>query len=277
MSIIEDLTPNPDTGRGGLESSPSFLSPYPIMSTTILIIDDDHKLNALLKNYLSSFGMSVLTAEHPDQGLTLFRQQRPSLIILDLMLPEKDGFAVCREIRQESSVPIIMLTARGDLPDRIAGLELGADDYLAKPFEPRELVARIQTVLRRVDGESGPSSLPTRLQAGELTVDLRTRTAWLKDQPLDLTTMEFEILALFLKNPEAVLSREEIMDRIRGVDWEAYNRSIDVAVSRLRHKLHDDPKRPRYIKTIWGAGYQFLPTPRSLDEEHPRGSVLPDH
>lgn len=244
------------------------------MPTTVLIIDDDHKLNELLRDYLSQFGIMVLTAEHPDQGLTLFRQKTPSLIILDLMLPEKDGFAVCREIRKESTVPIIMLTARGDLPDRIAGLELGADDYLAKPFEPRELVARIQTVLRRSDGEGGPHFTPDRIQVEELTVDLRKRTVLLSGRLLDLTTMEFEILALFLKNPEVVLSREEMMDRIRGIDWEAYNRSIDVAVSRLRQKLKDDPKRPRYIKTIWGAGYQFLSTPRSLDEEHPRGSVL---
>jgi len=245
------------------------------MSTTVLIIDDDQKLNELLRDYLSQFGITVLTAEHPDQGLTLLRQKIPSLIILDLMLPEKDGFAVCREIRKESAVPIIMLTARGDLPDRIAGLELGADDYLAKPFEPRELVARIQTVLRRSDGEGGLHSAPERIQAEELSVDLRKRTVLLNGHLLDLTTMEFEILALFLKNPEAVLSREEMMDRIRGIDWEAYNRSIDVAVSRLRHKLQDDPKRPRYIKTIWGTGYQFLPTPRSLDQEHPSGSILP--
>lgn len=247
------------------------------MPTTVLIIDDDQKLNELLRDYLSQFGITVLTAEHPDHGLTLLRQKIPSLIILDLMLPEKDGFAVCREIRKESAVPIIMLTARGDLPDRIAGLELGADDYLSKPFEPRELVARIQTVLRRSEGEGGPHPLPDRIQAEGLTVDLRKRAASLNGHLLDLTTMEFEILALFLKNPEAVLSREEMMDRIRGIDWEAYNRSIDVAVSRLRHKLLDDPKRPRYIKTIWGAGYQFLPTPRSLDEEHSRGSVLPNN
>ncbi len=243
------------------------------MTTTVLVIDDDHKLNELLKDYLSPFGMTVLTAEHPDQGLTLFRQKSPSLIILDLMLPEKDGFAVCRKIRKESTVPIIMLTARGDLPDRIAGLELGADDYLAKPFEPRELVARIQTVLRRSDSEGGPHSTPHRIQVEELTVDLRKRTVLLNGQLLDLTTMEFEILALFLKNPEAVLSREEMMDRIRGIDWEAYNRSIDVAVSRLRQKLQDDPKRPRYIKTIWGAGYQFLPIPRPAVVESPRGPV----
>ncbi len=243
------------------------------MPITVLIIDDDHKLNELLKDYLSPFGMRVLTSEHPDQGLTLFRQKNPSLIILDLMLPEKDGFTVCREIRKESTVPIIMLTARDDLPDRIVGLEIGADDYLAKPFEPRELVARIQSVLRRSDVEGSHHSTAGRIQADELTVDLRKQTVLLKSHPLDLTTMEFEILALFLKNPEAVLSREEMMDRIRGIDWEAYNRSIDVAVSRLRQKLQDDPKRPRYIKTIWGAGYQFLPIPRPVDMEFPTGSV----
>ena len=245
------------------------------MHTTVLVIDDDHKLNELLRDYLSQFGITVLTAEHPDQGLILLRQKTPSLIILDLMLPEKDGFAVCREIRKESAVPIIMLTARGDLPDRIAGLELGADDYLAKPFEPRELVARIQTVLRRSEGEGGHYPKSDQIQAEELTVDLRKRTVLLNGQLLDLTTMEFEILALFLNNPESVLGREEMMDRIRGVDWEAYNRSIDVAISRLRQKLQDDPKRPHYIKTIWGAGYQFLPTPHSIDEEHPDGSILP--
>jgi two-component system phosphate regulon response regulator OmpR len=187
-------------------------------------------------------------------------------VILDVMLPGRDGFRVCREIRRESAVPIIMLTARGDLPDRVAGLELGADDYLAKPFEPRELVARIQTVLRRV-GETHPRLKGQRLRAEALTVDLRSRTAWLDDAPLDLTTTEFEILALFLQRPGAVLSRDEIMERVRGTDWEAYNRSIDIVVSRLRHKLHDDPKRPRYFKTVWGTGYLFLPTPRSMDEE----------
>ena len=247
------------------------------MFPTILIIDDDHKLNELLRDYLRQFGMTVLTAEHPDQGLTLFRQKSPSLIILDLMLPGKDGLAVCREIRKESAVPIIMLTARGDLPDRIAGLELGADDYLPKPFEPRELVARIQTVLRRSKEEGGLHPISNRIQADELIVDLRKRTVLLNGQLLDLTTMEFEILVLFLKNPEAVLSREEMMDRIRGIDWEAYNRSIDVAISRLRQKLQDDPKRPRYIKTIWGTGYQFVATPHSLDEEHSDGSILPQN
>ena len=239
------------------------------MSTNILIIDDDRKLNELLTEYLTQFKMVVRTAVHPDDGLAMFRQQVPSLIILDLMLPDKDGFTVCREIRKESAVPIIMLTARGELPDRVAGLELGADDYLSKPFEPRELVARIQTVLRR--GPAEASETIECIQADELRLDLRKRTVSLKGQLVDLTTMEFEILSLFLKNSGAVLSRDEIMDRIRGVDWDAYNRSIDVGVSRLRQKLQDDPKRPRYIKTIWGAGYQFLPTPVSVNDELKNG------
>lgn len=240
------------------------------MPTTVLIIDDDHKLNELLKDYLTQFQMTVLTAEHPHDGLAMFRQKAPSLIILDLMLPEMDGFAVCREIRKSSPVPIIMLTARGDLPDRVAGLELGADDYLAKPFEPRELVARIQSVLRRTELTGSPSPFE-RLKADDLTVNLRSRSAWLEGRSLELTTMEFEILALFLHNPGAVLSREEIMERIRGIDWEAFNRSIDVSVSRLRQKLRDDPKHPRYIKTIWGAGYQFLPIPHRVSGESPDG------
>ena len=249
---------------GGEIPFPINISAHSSMPTTILIIDDDRKLNELLTDYLGQFQLTVFTAEHPREGLSLLRQQSPNLVILDLMLPDQDGFTVCREIRQESSVPIIMLTARGDLPDRVAGLELGADDYLAKPFEPRELVARIQTVLRRGASTSTVQFEHKQLQAEALTVNLRTRAVFLNDQPLDLTTMEFEILSLFLKHPGTVLSREEMMDRIRGIDWEAYNRSVDVGVSRLRQKLHDDPKRPQYIKTIWGAGYQFLPTPRPV-------------
>jgi DNA-binding response OmpR family regulator len=234
------------------------------ISTTILVIDDDRKLNELLSSYLGQFGMEVLTAGDPDEGMAILRKRTPALVILDVMLPGRDGFTVCRDIRRESAVPIIMLTARGDLPDRVAGLELGADDYLPKPFEPRELVARIQTVLRRT-GEARHELESHRLRAEALIVDLRSRMAWLEGTPLDLTTTEFEILTLFLQHPRAVLTRDEIMERVRGTDWEAYNRSIDVAVSRLRHKLHDDPKRPRYFKTVWGSGYLFLPTPQPVD------------
>jgi two-component system phosphate regulon response regulator OmpR len=237
------------------------------VSITILVIDDDRKLNDLLHSYLHQFGMHVLPATHPDEGLAFLRTHLPSLVVLDLMLPGRDGFTVCREIRHESSVPIIMLTARGDLTDRVAGLELGADDYLAKPFEPRELVARIHTVLRR-SGETRLCTSPwERIRADALTVDLRSRTASLAGAPLDLTTTEFEILALFLQHPQTVLSRDQIMERLRGIDWDAYNRSIDVAVSRLRHKLNDDPRRPRYFKTVWGTGYLFLPIPESVRPE----------
>jgi two-component system phosphate regulon response regulator OmpR len=235
--------------------------------TTILIIDDDRSLNELLKAYLGQFGMHVLTAAHPNEGLTLLRTQAPSLLILDVMLPGRDGFSLCREIRKESNVPVIMLTARGELADRVAGLELGADDYLPKPFEPRELVARIQSLLRRTGMERTPEMRSERVQANDLMVDLRGRRAWLHDTELELTTSEFAILALFLDHPGVVLSREQILDKIRGIDWEAYNRSVDVAVSRLRQKLKDDPKHPRYIKTIWGTGYLFLPTLLPAREE----------
>ena len=235
--------------------------------TTILIIDDDRSLNELLKTYLGQFGMQVLTAVHPDEGLTLLRTQAPALVILDVMLPDRDGFSLCREVRKESTVPILMLTARGELADRVAGLELGADDYLPKPFEPRELVARIQSLLRRAGIERAPEPRPERVQADDLMVDLRGRRAWLHNAALELTTSEFDILALFLSHPGTALTREQILETLRGIDWEAYNRSVDIAVSRLRQKLQDDPKHPRYIKTIWGTGYLFLPIPHSASEQ----------
>lgn len=237
------------------------------MGSTILVIDDDQKLNEALRAYLARFGMDVLTAAHPEKGMVLLRERAPDLVILDLMLPGRDGFAVCREIRAASTVPIIMLTARGDLPDRVAGLELGADDYLPKPFEPRELVARIQSVLRRSVEARGASPPRDRLRAEALVVDFRSRAAWLDGTALDLTTTEFELLALFVRNPGTVLTRDEIMERLRGIDWDAYNRSIDIAVSRLRHKIQDDPKRPRYLKTIWGTGYLFVPTAHPVSED----------
>jgi two-component system phosphate regulon response regulator OmpR len=240
------------------------------MNTTILVIDDDRKLNELLVSYLQNFGMEVLTATHPDNGMALLKSRHPSLVILDVMLPGRDGFAVCREIRRVSRVPVIMLTARGDVVDRVAGLELGADDYLAKPFEPRELVARIQTVLRR-SAEAREEPAPLRLRAGPLLVDLQARNAWLNGAALDLTTTEFDLLFLFLQNPGKVLSRDHIMEHVRGMDWDAYNRSIDVAVSRLRHKLKDDPKHPQFFKTIWGTGYLFMPTPQPVTEERAHG------
>jgi DNA-binding response OmpR family regulator len=222
----------------------------------ILIIDDDHKLTELLKTYLSQFEMTVLTANHPSEGLSLLKSRGPDLVILDVMLPGKDGFEVCREIRKSSRVPVIMLTARGDVTDRVVGLEIGADDYLPKPFEPRELVARIQSVLRRL--VPSPVLSGGILKSGVLAVDLDRRSATLKDKNLNLTTTEFEILVLFLKNAGKVLNRDWIMDYLKGIECEAYNRSIDITVSRLRKKLKDPAEKPKFFKTIWGEGYLFI-------------------
>jgi DNA-binding response OmpR family regulator len=224
------------------------------LKKTILIIDDDEKLNRLLRDYLGKEGYLVLTATHPDDGLKKLKSRAPDLIILDIMLPDLNGFEVCKIIRRSSAVPILMLTARGEVTDRVVGLELGADDYLAKPFEPRELVARIQSILRRTQQTV---TRPER-RFGSLVVDFRKRTAHLGDEPLELTTTEFELLSLLVENPGAVLTRDQIMDALRGVDCEAFNRSIDIAMSRLRQKLKDNPRSPAYIKTVWGTGYAFI-------------------
>ncbi len=224
------------------------------MKPTILIIDDDEKLNALLSEYLGQFGYRVTAVTHPEAGLRELRRAQPDLIILDVMLPGMDGFATCKAIRKESATPIIMLTARGDVTDRVVGLELGADDYLPKPFEPRELVARIQAVLRR--GRSEPASEVWRF--GPLTVDARKQAVTLAGEVVELTTTEFAILSLFIEQAGRVLSRERILDRVRGIEWDAYSRSVDVLISRLRQKLRDDPRQPRFIKTVWGAGYMFI-------------------
>ena len=227
------------------------------MTPTILIIDDDKKLNELLKGFLSDFGFSVLTAIHPEKGLKKLKQESPDLVILDVMLPGMDGFEVCKMIRQQSSVPIIMLTARGELMDRVVGLELGADDYLPKPFEPRELVARIHSVLRRARQIDD-----TRPQVfGPLEIDSSRQTAKLDGRNLELTTNEFAALALLAGNPGRVFDRDQILQELRGMDCEAFNRSVDITMSRLRQKLNDNPKEPAFIKTVWGTGYVFIGEP----------------
>ncbi len=225
-------------------------------STRVLIIDDDEKLSALLMEYLTQFGFSVRAVPEPESGLRALKHDPPDIVILDVMLPDMDGFSVCRKVRESSRVPIVMLTARGDVMDRIVGLELGADDYLPKPFEPRELVARMQAVLRR--GASTTTDEPQTVRVGGLEVNWSTRDANLEGQALALTTAEFELLGLLVRNRGRVLSRERIMDETRGIDWEAYDRSIDVLVSRLRQKLGDDAKRPAFIRTVRGAGYCFI-------------------
>ncbi len=224
------------------------------MLQKILVIDDDKKLNELLKNYLSDFGYTVLSATHPEKGLQLIGSQKPELVILDIMLPGMNGFKVCKRIRQDSDVPVIMLTARGELMDRVVGLELGADDYLPKPFEPRELVARIQTVLRRMVRNND-----ARVQKyGALKVDFPRRKAFLQDRDVDLSTNEFTALSLLVKHIGQVLDRDQIMQALRGIDADAFNRTVDITMSRLRQKLGDDPRNPVFIKTIWGTGYVFI-------------------
>ncbi|HEY3627791.1 MAG TPA: response regulator transcription factor [Terracidiphilus sp.] len=221
--------------------------------TRVLVIDDDERLNTLITRYMDRFGFSVHSAVDPRSGLRMLKSDPPDLVILDVMLPELDGFAVCRKVRETSRVPIIMLTARGEVMDRILGLEMGADDYLAKPFEPRELVARVQAVLRRGAPES-----EERLRFGNLDVDWSSRCVRLAGRDLCVTAAEFELLALLVRNRGRVLSRERILDGTRGIDWEAYDRSIDVLISRLRQKLGDDARHPTFIRTIRGTGYVFI-------------------
>ena len=224
------------------------------MNPTLLIIDDDAKLNQLLKDFLKDFGFDVIAATHPTKGLKMLKQAAPDLIILDIMLPGMDGFEVCRSIRQTSNVPIIMLTARGEITDKVVGLELGADDYLAKPFEPRELVARIQSILRRTRLSTDTRSLTFN----RLAIDTAKQIVLLDGKPVDLTTNEFRALALLAGNAGKVLNRDRILQGLRGIDCDAFNRSVDITVSRLRQKLKDNPKSPQFIKTVWGSGYVFI-------------------
>ncbi len=226
------------------------------MKKKILIIDDDTKLTGLLAGFLEKYNFAVKAVPTPEEGFGRLRKDLPDLIILDIMLPGMDGFEACRRIRRDYSVPIIMLTARGDVADRIVGLELGADDYLPKPFEPRELVARIQSVLRRGPDREGKR----RVKAGDLEIDFYGYTVTKKGVKVELTAMEFELLSLFVRNPGVVLDRDRIFGAIKGLDDDSFDRSIDVMVSRLRRKLGDNPKEPRLLKTIRGSGYKFIGT-----------------
>ncbi|HUO57305.1 MAG TPA: response regulator transcription factor [bacterium] len=221
----------------------------------VLVIDDDVEMNELLKDYLSKFEITVFAVTNPEEGLRFLKRSRPDLVLLDVMLPKKDGFAVCKEIRQQSKVPIIMLTGRGEVTDRVVGLEIGADDYLSKPFDPRELVARINTVLRRLNPQPAQSG---SLVCGSLKLDLGKGMAYLKGKPVNLTTNEFEMLAFFMKNPGIMLNRDKVMEYLQGIEGEAFNRSVDIAISRIRKKIGDSVDDPKYFKTFWGSGYIFI-------------------
>lgn len=216
----------------------------------ILLIDDDKKLAELLAAYFSDFEIKIQSAVRPSDGLAKLQTGHFDLVILDVMLPEQDGFEVCREIRKQSSIPIMMLTARGDVMDRIVGLELGADDYLPKPFEPRELLARIQRILQRSKSASSESQV---LEFDQLQVDKDAMEAKLDGNLLPLSHMEYQLLLLFASSPQKTLSRDEILNHLKGIDTELYSRSVDILISRLRQKL----KPLDLIKTVRGRGYVF--------------------
>ena len=220
----------------------------------ILIIDDDVQLNALLEEYLQGFGHKLVSAITAAAGRDQLRRELPDLLILDVMLPDTDGLTLCREFREQYDVPIVMLTARGETADKVMGLELGADDYMAKPFEPRELVARIQSVIRR----SKDCASTAVLVCDGLRLEPDTRRIELDGNAVELTTMEFELLKDLMQSRGHVMSRDRLIERLRGFDADVYDRSVDMLVSRLREKLGDDPKQPRFIRTVRMGGYQFV-------------------
>ncbi len=221
-------------------------------SYTILLIDDDEKLGKLLSTFFAKFDFNLLTETHPVQGLKTFQRIQPDLVILDIMLPEMDGFEVCKIIRQTSNVPIIMLTARGDINDRVTGLEIGADDYLPKPFDPRELMARIETILIRIDNDEEENE-PDLIQYHHLVINKKSYEVKVAGKPVDLTTKEYALLVLMSEHPGQIYSRDDIMNELSGIDSELFSRSVDILISRLRNKL----KPLDYIKTVWGLGYRF--------------------
>ena len=220
----------------------------------VLVVDDDAKTVELVKLYLNRDGYKVLTAYNGVEALRLARESHPDLIVLDLMLPGIDGFEVCRTLRDESDVPIIMLTARTTDQDKLTGLGLGADDYVTKPFSPKELAARIRAVLRRLPGERGPAEI----KRGEITVNFFKHEASLAGRALNLTTVEFKLLGVLVKEPGRVFSREQLIENALGYDFKGFDRTIDVHILNLRRKLEPDPIHPRYIKTVYGAGYKFV-------------------
>ena len=222
---------------------------------TILVVDDERKIAHLVRDYLENAGFRVAVAYDGKMALAQFRYEQPDLVVLDLNLPQLDGIDVARAIRRERNTPIIMLTARVEETDRIVGLELGADDYVTKPFSPRELVARVRAVLRR----AGESELPSPLlRVHDLVIDLEKRTVARGSEAIDLTTTEFDLLTVLARQPGRVFSRMELLDRVQGTAFEGYERTIDVHVKNLRKKLEPDPRHPTYILTVYGAGYRFV-------------------
>jgi two-component system, OmpR family, phosphate regulon response regulator OmpR len=225
------------------------------MAERVLMIEDDESLAAMVGEYLAAFGIKVTARATAADGLKLLRHVGFEALILDVMLPDLDGFEVCRQVRAASDIPILMLTARGDETDRIVGLELGADDYLPKPFNPRELLARLRAILRRRGGTGTQGTASLRF--GRLEIDRDARVVRIDGEERPLTSYQFELLCALAVNAGRVMSRETLMDRMRGDELEAFDRSIDVHISRIRAAIEDDPKHPRRVITVRGAGYVF--------------------
>lgn len=224
------------------------------MANTILVVDDEERIVKLLKSYLEQENFKVLTASDGREALFVAREGRPDLIVLDLMMPEMDGYTFLRQHRQERETPIILLTARVEETDKVLGLELGADDYVTKPFSPRELTARIRAVLRR-SGLTPPE--PEVLRVGEVSLDRTGHIVSVSGRSVDLTPSEFDLLATLMSSPGRVFSRLELLDRVQGTAFEGYERTIDVHVKNLRAKIESDTNRPKFIETVYGVGYRF--------------------
>lgn len=235
------------------------------MTYKILVADDELDLLNTVRAYLEDAGFGVLVATNGRDAVAAVRRDKPDLVILDLMMPVMDGWEAARQIRKESAIPIIMLTARVDDADKIVGLEMGADDYVTKPFSPRELVARVRAVLRRTHGDLAPES--TILRAGNLVLERESYVVTQNGEPIDLTRSEFELLAVLMERPGRVYTRMELLDRMQGEAFAPYERTIDVHVKNIRAKIGDDSRKPRYIETIYGVGYRMIPQdPEGNDE-----------
>jgi len=230
----------------------------------VLLVDDDEKLRKLLQEYLEGYDYQVVTLADGMSILKTIKRESPDMVILDIMLPKKDGLEVLKEIRMVFTLPVIMLTAKGEDADRIVGLELGADDYLPKPFNPRELLARMKAVWRRsIPGEKAEDRQEEDIfiKAGGLTLNRAKQTILVDEKEVELSSTEYKILEALMKHPNTVLNRDQLMNIARGRDFMAFDRSIDVHISKLRAKVESDPRSPKRIKTVWGTGYMFVDTP----------------
>ncbi len=224
------------------------------MSKTVLVVDDKKELRVMVKSYLDEEGFRVVLAADGQEALYVARHEKPDLIILDLMMPNMGGYDFLRTYRREADTPIIILTAKLEEGDKVLGLELGADDFVTKPFSMRELVARVRAVLRRMDRDQADVAL---LRAGDVALDRRRRQVTVDQRSVDLTPSEFDLLAVFLTTPGRVFTRAELLDRLQGGAYDGYERTIDVHIRNLRTKIEPDPSKPRYVETVYGVGYRF--------------------